>query len=156
MSQSHHRRPLLGALGVTIVWSTLIFATSCTVVRPGEFFAIIHRFVLTDDALMSRFEAFWGFVWLFVVKGWHFTEFAILSLLCQMALLRFRPEPAILNIVVAAAAAILFAISDEWHQTFVPGRGGTVFDVLIDSLGVLLATLYSLRHIRSNRTACGS
>jgi VanZ family protein len=34
---------------------------------------------------------------------------------------------------------IAFAISDEYHQTFVPGRDGNIRDVLIDSAGAGLA-----------------
>lgn len=41
----------------------------------------------------------------------------------------------------AAAIAIGYAISDEFHQTFVAGRQGSPRDVLIDSAGVLLAAL---------------
>jgi len=41
----------------------------------------------------------------------------------------------------AAAIAIGYAISDEFHQSFVDGRQGSPRDVLIDSAGVLLAAL---------------
>jgi VanZ family protein len=41
----------------------------------------------------------------------------------------------------AAAIAIGYAISDEFHQTFVDGRQGSPRDVLIDSAGVALAML---------------
>jgi VanZ family protein len=37
--------------------------------------------------------------------------------------------------------ATLFAVSDEYHQTFVPGRGGTATDVAIDGLGIVLAAM---------------
>lgn len=37
----------------------------------------------------------------------------------------------------AAVFCVLYACSDEWHQTFVFGRHGCVGDVLIDSAGVL-------------------
>lgn len=38
-------------------------------------------------------------------------------------------------IVIAAAIAILFGISDEFHQSFVPGRFPSVYDVIADALG---------------------
>jgi VanZ family protein len=44
----------------------------------------------------------------------------------------------------AILLTILYAVSDEYHQTFVPGRNGQLADVLIDSLGGLIA-LFSLR-----------
>lgn len=46
---------------------------------------------------------------------------------------------------VALAACVLYAISDEWHQSFVPSRQGCLRDVGIDSLGaaVGLAVLWA-------------
>jgi VanZ family protein len=35
--------------------------------------------------------------------------------------------------------AVLYAISDEVHQSFVPTREGTLRDVIIDAIGALLA-----------------
>jgi len=36
---------------------------------------------------------------------------------------------------------VIYAISDEYHQTFIAGRSGELRDVLIDSSGALLGTL---------------
>jgi VanZ family protein len=43
------------------------------------------------------------------------------------------------------AAAIAYAASDEWHQSFVPGRTATAEDVAIDGIGVALAALAGSR-----------
>lgn len=41
---------------------------------------------------------------------------------------------------LAWVLAVLFAVTDEFHQSFVPGRNASVWDVLIfDNLGALLA-----------------
>ena len=77
-----------------VAWIALIFSTSCTVIRPQEFFEWFHKNIFRDEAGYQQFQVFWGFSW--------------------------------------------FAISDEWHQSFAPGRFGTVSDVLIDGLGVLV------------------
>ncbi len=45
------------------------------------------------------------------------------------------------NAAAAAAVAVLWAISDEFHQLSVSGRDGTPVDVAIDSSGVLIAWL---------------
>ncbi|WP_371452184.1 VanZ family protein [Gemella sp. 20925_1_85] len=39
--------------------------------------------------------------------------------------------------------SIIYASSDEFHQTFVPGRDGNIVDVLIDSSGALVGILVS-------------
>lgn len=41
--------------------------------------------------------------------------------------------------LVALLLSSLYAISDEYHQTFVPGRNGTLADVLVDGVGMVLA-----------------
>lgn len=45
---------------------------------------------------------------------------------------------------LALLLAVLYAISDEFHQTFVPGRNGTPVDVAIDSLGASLGLLFRI------------
>ena len=42
--------------------------------------------------------------------------------------------------VWSMVVAILYALSDEWHQTFVPGREGTLRDVGFDTIGILLSS----------------
>ncbi|HYF24837.1 MAG TPA: VanZ family protein [Baekduia sp.] len=65
-------------------------------------------------------------------KAAHMTVFASLFLLWLRAL---RSWPA------ALAVTFLYAVSDEWHQSFVDGRHGTPTDVLIDMAGVGVAAL---------------
>src|SRR6476659_8998277 len=62
----------------------------------------------------------------------HMTEYALLWFLWWRAL-------GYGNRALPAAIAIGYAITDEFHQTFVQGRHGAPLDVLIDSAGVLLA-----------------
>jgi len=62
----------------------------------------------------------------------HATEYGVLWLLWARALGYRRAA-------VAAVICVLYACSDEFHQTFVHGRHGAPLDVLIDSTGVGLA-----------------
>jgi len=62
----------------------------------------------------------------------HTAEFAVLGALLLRAL---RSE------LAAFAAGVAYAISDEVHQHFVPGRRGAPLDVLIDTVGVGLGVL---------------
>src|SRR3989339_1221696 len=34
-----------------------------------------------------------------------------------------------------------YGISDEWHQSFVPGRDASLWDVIFDALGVVMAAV---------------
>ncbi|MBA3313330.1 MAG: VanZ family protein [Planctomycetota bacterium] len=136
MRSAKRAAPLL-----VVAWMLFIFGTSSTVVLPRQLFRFMRDRVLRDDGLSERFEVFWGLAWFAIVKSWHATEFALLFLFCFWALARWRPARRAANVTLAIAVALLFAAADEWHQTFVPGRGGNVIDVLIDSLGVLVASL---------------
>ncbi len=64
-------------------------------------------------------------------KGAHATAYGILWVLWWRAL-GGRPWWALL-------ITVGYALSDEWHQTFVPGRHGQLLDVGIDTTGALVA-----------------
>lgn len=81
-----------------------------------------------------------GTIDVFVKKGAHITEYAILYFFLFRAIHTVVvPRKAF---VVSAVISIAYAISDEYHQTFVPFREGTARDVLIDCLGILLMYLF--------------
>ena len=44
--------------------------------------------------------------------------------------------------LIALAVAAIFACTDEFHQTLVPGRTGQALDVLIDSAGAAVGILF--------------
>ena len=48
--------------------------------------------------------------------------------------------------LLALVLTVAYAISDEWHQTFVSGRHGQWFDVGVDTLGALLAMTLARSH----------
>jgi VanZ family protein len=64
----------------------------------------------------------------------HITIFGVLWLTLARAARWRRP-------LLTVAIAILYAVSDEVHQSFVAGRHGTPVDVAIDTLGIGLAVL---------------
>jgi hypothetical protein len=126
-----------------VAWCGLIAGTSSTVVLPHDFFAWVGSRVFTNEATFRGFVVFWRFSWFAIVKGWHAAEFAILFALVLLSLERFVGSRPRRNIVIAILLCLLFAASDEYHQTFVPGRGGTWSDVAIDGLGISLAALFA-------------
>lgn len=78
-------------------------------------------------------------------KAAHLTVYAFLYLLLFRAFHSMDPETsrsAFRSHLPAAVIAILYAISDEIHQYFVPFRTATVRDVLIDTAGI--ATMWLL------------
>ena len=136
---------------ILIGWLCLIFITSCFVV-PFDTFIRFMQDVSGNLAFKRWFDRFWVGDWFFVVKGWHMTEYTILVSLAIVALRRGNIGSRLSSIWLAFGFSVLFAASDEWHQTFVPGRDGNVRDVFIDTGGALLAALcWSAQLWRVNR-----
>jgi VanZ family protein len=73
----------------------------------------------------------------------HVVEYAILGALLFRATGRAR---------VAFGLGVLYAMTDEFHQTFVPGRVGAAHDVVIDAAGIALGVLV-YRSLRIRRFA---
>lgn len=67
----------------------------------------------------------------------HLTEYAILAWLLIRALKEHQLSKQQV-LILAISLSVLYAISDEYHQTFILGREGTFRDVLIDSFGIFL------------------
>ena len=94
------------------------------------------------------------------VPGWvrvvaHFGEYALLTTLWVWALAPMLGRRAL---AVAAAVTFLYALSDEYHQSFVEGRDADPLDVLADAAGIafaigVIAVARSRPADRSRRTA---
>ncbi len=67
----------------------------------------------------------------------HFSEYFILAALWIWALLPALGRSAL---IVGALITFGYAISDEFHQSFVPGRDSDPVDVLVDTIGIATAT----------------
>jgi len=46
--------------------------------------------------------------------------------------------PARTRVLLAAGVCVLFALTDEWHQSFVPGRVASLSDLAADAGGIVL------------------
>lgn len=72
-------------------------------------------------------------------KGAHVAEYAILMFLAARFAFALLPRLSFRRILLLAGTfSILYGVSDEWHQSFVPYRGAKLSDVAIDGLGILL------------------
>ena len=71
----------------------------------------------------------------------HFVEYSILGYLLFQSisvenLLTINPLHGTFVI------GILFALSDEYHQSFVPGRHMSLMDIIFDCLGILFGSFF--------------
>lgn len=85
----------------------------------------------------------------FIKESLHLVEFAILYLLLVLAVLTTGKFSFKINVLLAAIA-ILYGLSDEIHQSFVPYRSATLIDFIKDTIGVLAAFYFVHRaHVKS-------
>ncbi|HOG23302.1 MAG TPA: VanZ family protein [Candidatus Omnitrophota bacterium] len=106
-------------LVAVILWAALIFSLSSI---PG-----LHS-GLSKDFLLRKIA--------------HVTEFFILSYLLYRAFATsFSLKKGLLFFCVGGLC-LLYAISDELHQSFVPTRSPAFIDVMIDSLGFFAFLAY--------------
>ncbi|MGL4402203.1 MAG: VanZ family protein [Fusobacteriaceae bacterium] len=75
---------------------------------------------------------------LVVRKSAHMTEYFILTLSIIKYLFSIGKNNPYLW---SGSLAFLYACSDEFHQTFIPGRAGLFTDVLVDSVGIIGALM---------------
>lgn len=68
----------------------------------------------------------------------HFLEFAGLSLLINIALWQTRKKK---EAPFAVALTSLYAVTDELHQLFIPGRSCQLMDWAIDTSGAILGAI---------------
>ena len=77
----------------------------------------------------------------------HLIEYAIFGLLASRAFRNSYRQAFLKNYkILAILLALVYGISDEFHQLFVPGRDFSIFDMVFDGIGGMLgAFVYSAR-----------
>lgn len=76
----------------------------------------------------------------FIRKAAHFFAYFVLGILVLNAL-RFGEVIEYREILIAIIICVMYAISDEFHQSLVPGRGPAIKDVLIDTSGAFVGVI---------------
>lgn len=71
----------------------------------------------------------------------HMAEFGLVGITGYVFLSTFTENMKV-TALSSFAFSLLYAVSDEIHQYFVPGRSGLASDVLIDGLGALLGVIF--------------
>lgn len=78
-------------------------------------------------------------VWEIILRKFgHVSEYLILGWLFFRLMYQAHGQKLNRSLVWSMVFVLLFSISDEYHQTFVPGRQGKLIDVVVDSIGALL------------------
>ena len=80
----------------------------------------------------------------------HFSEFACLSFFMNNLFVAYKEK---LTPVFACALSFFYAITDEIHQIFVPGRACQFLDMMVDLAGILSGFIvYAVIYILVRKT----
>ncbi|MCH4890660.1 VanZ family protein [Acidaminobacter sp. JC074] len=137
---------------LVIGWMILIFLLSAQVADQSnelstgiteKLFVLVGK--VFKDLSLKTFNHY-------IRKTAHFTIYLVLGLLLMHA---FKVSHATRRggVFLTFVSGMVYAVSDEFHQSFVPGRGPSFFDVIIDTSGVIVGILVFLllcwKNIRS-------
>ena len=112
--------------------------------RSGEIIRkIINIFPYTKNLSISTKEKIVKKAQPIIRKLAHFSIYAIVGILIMTFVSTYKLllwKKLLISIIVGLG----YAISDEFHQTFIPGRSGELRDVLIDTSGVICGIIIVL------------
>jgi VanZ family protein len=94
-----------------------------------------------------------GLLDLIVKKGGHAFGYGVLALTYLHGIKGGNEELSPRWFYLAWAMAVVYSATDEFHQSFVPGRHPMVTDVIIDASGAALALLIASRTFKQKRPA---
>ncbi len=140
------KKVIIGII-LSILWMTVIFlfsARSSTELDLKNNFIVntISHIVNSNFDSLSELEQndILSNVSFYVSKTAHFSEYGILAFFLFFACAFVKKYGIRYSIIVLIAC--LYAISDEYHQSFSDGRTPRVQDVCIDTLGALAMVLF--------------
>jgi len=126
-------------VGAIVLWMGLIFSLSTASFSSAKTEALI---VSLYSGVMPWFTALSvETIGLLIRKMAHLSEYFILGTLVTHILQKRSARITASQIVVAIPLGIIYAIGDEWHQSFVPGRTASAMDVLFDTIGFVCGSL---------------
>ncbi len=127
---------------LVVAWCLLIFFLSH---QPKEESAQYSAIAIWILKLLGIDLNAWtmGNATLIVRKAAHITEYFILTSLTLQFINTLKVKKIHL-ILFGGIFSILYAASDEFHQTFISGRVGCIEDVWIDSVGIIIALVLYL------------
>lgn len=137
------RKKQIVSWGIVGIWMAVIFLFSAQQGSSSGSLStsVLNIFSSIWDFILPSFTFDEQYLHLFIRKGAHFSVYLILGGLVsnafRMSGVSFKKQ-----IGYAFIFSVFYAASDEFHQSFVPGRGPSIVDVGIDSLGAAVGIFF--------------
>lgn len=129
------------------VMALIFYFSSQTALESSDLSGGITRNFVEGTLNISKIElsAEERLVWIenmegFVRKAAHVAEYGVLGLAVAYPLYAYGKRKRKM-ILWGEFICILYAVTDELHQLYVPGRAGRISDVVIDGIGALIGCL---------------
>lgn len=130
------------ALGIVVIFfeSTEAFGADNTT----------HPLRLIFEAIFGRIgDIQWAVVHIVIRKIGHFVGYGLMGLVWLRAWWMTLPRSRFLHdALLGLLGTAAVASCDEWHQTFLPNRTGSPWDVLLDCCGALTLQLLVYGYLR--------
>lgn len=139
---------------LVIVWMIVVFLFSCeqsneTKDTSGRFTKQIVNIVskvvnIPENAkedLVIKLNPY-------IRKFAHYSLYTIGGIFIIISLKQYKNLSEKKKIIISLALGILYAISDEIHQYYVPGRSAKIQDVYIDTLGIATGVILILTIVK--------
>lgn len=110
-------------------------------------------FIFGFSSIPSKEMLNFGLLDYIVKKGGHAIGYGLLGLSYLRGLKGENNRVETRWYYIAWALAVLYSATDEFHQSFVPGRHPAVTDVMIDAFGAALALFLASRYYKQKRPA---
>ena len=139
------------AIFMTIVWMIVIFRFSMDDGNSSHELSdscvklinhLIYQFT-GKDLMMTIAPEHYSMIELFLRKCAHMSIYFVLAVNIMIVLFTFNMKM-ILRMAIAVIASFGYALTDEFHQTFVAGRSGAFTDCLIDTSGAIFGVIAAL------------
>lgn len=138
--------PIIGFI-LMILWMILIFymssRTNMELDSTKSFILNImvkvfngDDFHLLDSVAQNNILSTYSYI---VSKTAHFLEYGILCYFCYLAFIYLKKYR--IRYIISVLICLIYAITDEYHQSFVSSRTPRVFDVIIDVTGAVMMIL---------------
>jgi VanZ family protein len=137
-------------------WIPVALGIAVIAMESTEFMGADH----TSGPLRLLFEAIfgpladarWDVVHHLIRKSGHFLGYGAIGLVWLRAWWMTLPHSRFLpDACLALLGTALVATADEWHQTYLPNRTGSAWDVLLDCCGALTLQLVVYIFMRLNK-----
>jgi VanZ family protein len=104
-------------------------------------------FTVSAQPVLPSVPGWWDVL---LKKTMHALAYGVLTWLIMRAMRGYGSDHGVIR-PVSIGLALAYALSDEYHQTFVPGRDGNLVDVAVDVVGIAWAIALDWRRFEGQR-----